>query len=123
MTERWPFREIVGPLRPWPWTDPPETWHQHALRLWTDETDYMAGLLRYMSTLGTWFGGPVLWYDRHVQDGHHRLVVALGLGLGWRDALIPLRPIAAVHPPEELERLCRELAALREGRIPRPPPR
>lgn len=65
-----------------------EDWTQHSSRLWADEPTYMTRLKAHMSASGSWIGGPVIVNDMVVQDGHHRIVIALELG--WRDVEVPL---------------------------------
>lgn len=69
-----------------------EDWPGHARRLWRDERDYMAALAAHMTRLGAWPATPVIVDDGVVQDAHHRIVTALGLG--WHDREIPVRPAA-----------------------------
>ena len=84
--------EIMERYRPESWGRN-ETWQEHARRLWTDEPEYMARLRAHMVRLGGWFYKPVPIDDDVVQDGHHRIVVAIGLG--WTDLDVPLEMVSA----------------------------
>lgn len=87
-----PLSEVAA--RWLPWSEPgvawagQESWGLHARRLWTDEPDRMAAFSQYMADVDGWPHGPVVTHDGFVQDGHHRIVVALGLG--WHDRPIPV---------------------------------
>lgn len=65
-----------------------ETWGQHADFLWDTESLWMTELRHAMRTLGRWLYGPVELHGGHVQDGHHRIVLALELG--WHNRDIPV---------------------------------
>lgn len=72
-----------------------EDWQAHATRLWREEGTYMAALRDRMVAADAWIGSPIAVDDSVVQDGHHRIVLAAGLG--WHDREVPLIPAV----PEE----------------------
>lgn len=83
--------EIVSNFQPWSqpgiaWAEQ-EDWFLHGWRLWSAEPAWMAVLMEWMRREG-WLFGPVIVDDGYVQDGHHRIVVAIALGWHRRD--IPL---------------------------------
>lgn len=67
---------------------PQETWWQHGRRLWADERGWMTALWDRMKREDDWLYGPVILDDGFVQDGHHRIVIALGLC--WHGRFIPV---------------------------------
>lgn len=79
---------LLSSFRPESWGRE-EDWAAFAARLWREEHDYLAALGASMVKSGTeWLGDPVPIHDGVVQDGHHRIIVALSLG--FFDMDIPL---------------------------------
>ena len=67
-----------------------ETWIEHAQFLWAEDSGYMARMVAHMFHAGAWWGPPLVVDGEVVQDGHHRVVAAAGLG--WFDLDVPVVP-------------------------------
>jgi hypothetical protein len=76
--------DLVQTHRPETWGRE-KAWPEFIERLWAEEHTYMWSLAEFMAVTGKWPGGDVIVDDGVVQDGHHRLVLALALGWGNRE--------------------------------------
>ena len=86
--------EIVARYQPESHPHEQETWDEIGDRLWRDEWAYMTAMRWRMHYYG-WIAGTegVTVHDGHVQNGHHRIVTALGLRMGDLAVPVEIRPV------------------------------
>lgn len=86
------LRDIIEKTLPESWAGTRgKTWPEHSRKLWRQFPDYMREMTVHMWRTDAWLEGPVVVNDGYVQDGHHRIVIAVILG--WLDRDIPLEEI------------------------------
>lgn len=104
--------ELITAYRPESWNGTRgDTWYEHAMYLLAWDREYMLDLRKFMASVKRWIDTPVVVKDDVVQDGHHRIAVALYLG--WMDKDIPVYTSQESHAA-----LCTTEVKSRATRVP-----